>query len=166
MKSPIPKLRQAATVAAMFALAGCGAEQTDPPDEPSFVTVVLGINQAIEIQGATGVGFGNPTITTETGSVLINSAEFLLADDEPDPVVNDLDFRLAVAGDAAGGPLPEGVTFARSGSFTGTIAGIEAGESVQVFLSLYHVQPAHNDFGPFPITITRPDGGGGNGPIE
>lgn len=167
MTSSIPKLWQAATLASLLAIAGCGGEQTDPPDEPSLETVVLGFNQAIEIEGTAGNGFGNPTVTTETGSVLISSAEFLMADGEPDPIVNELDFRLAVAGDAAGGALPDDVTFARNGSFTGTIVGIPAGESVQVFISLYHVRPAHNDFGPFPITISRPGGGGGGGgPVE
>lgn len=156
--------RRVVLAVALMLGAGCSSEQTDPTPEPEFTTVVLELNQAIEFEADREVGFGNPTITVESGTVLISSVEFLLEDGTPDPAINELDFRIVVAGSATGEPLPEEVTFARTGSFTGTIGGIAQGQTFQVFISLHHSPPNHDDFGPFPITITRPQDDGGGGP--
>ena len=48
-----------------------------------------------------------------------------------------------------------GITFTRTGSFTGTLRGDSAG-NVTVRFGLFHIDEQHDDFGPFsvPVTVT------------
>jgi hypothetical protein len=158
-----PRASMAMSLASLLALGACDAGQTDPTDqEPEIATMVMEVNQGVEFT-ATSSGFSLQTLVLDNIGFTISSAEFLRADGNPETVINLEDFRLAVAGDADGGPLPEGVVFTRSGPFSGSVSGIQEGQSLQVFISLYHIEPEHEDFGPVALTVSRPEGDGGGG---
>jgi hypothetical protein len=147
----------------LLALGACDAGQTDPVDqEPEVATMIMEVNQGVQFT-ASSTGFNLQTLTINNLGFTINSAEFRRADGNPETIINLEDFRLAVAGDADGGPLPAGVVFTRSGPFSGNVAGIQEGQTIQVFISLYHIEPEHNDFGPVALTVTRPEPVGGGG---
>ncbi len=147
----------------VLALGACDAGQTDPVDqEPEVATMIVNVNSGIDFT-ATANGFQLQTLSIDNAGFTINSAEFLDANGDPETVIDIEDFRLAVAGDADGGPLPAGVIFTRSGPFSGSVAGIAEGQTVQVYFSLYHIIEEHEDFGPVALTVFRPEGEGGGG---
>lgn len=151
------------TLVSMLAIGACGAGQTDPvATEPDVATMILNLNSDVDFT-ATANGFQLQTLTIDNLGFTINSAEFLNRDGEPDPVINLEDFRLGVAGDANGGPLPSGVSFTRAGPFSGSVAGIQEGQTILVYFSLSHIGAEHDDFGPVALTVTRPEAGGGGG---
>lgn len=150
-------------LASALALGACDAGQTDPVNqEPEIAAMTIQVNGGVPFT-ADANGFNLQTLTLDNGTFTINSAEFRRANGEVEESIDVEDFRLAVAGDAGGGPLPLGVTFTRSGPFSGSVSGIEEGQSLPVFISLYHIEPEHDDFGPFGLTVSRPEGGGGGG---
>jgi len=153
-------------LASLLAIGACDAGQTDPvATEPDVATMILNLNQDVDYT-ATANGFQLQTLTIDNLGFTINSAEFLKPDGSPETVINIEDFRLGVAGDANGGPLPSGVTFTRSGPFAGSVAGIQEGQTILVYFTLSHTELEHEDFGPVALTVTRPEGGGGGGGEE
>jgi hypothetical protein len=146
-----------------LALAACTSEQTDPVnDEPDLAAMILDVNSGVQYT-ATASGFGAQTLTISNAGFTINGVEFQRPGGDPETIVNDEDFRLSVAGDADGGPLPAGVSFTRTGSFSGNVAGIQESQTIAVYFSLYHIEPDHIDFGPFALSVTRPELPGGGG---
>jgi hypothetical protein len=145
----------------VLALGACDAGQTDPVDqEPEVATMIVNVNSGIPYT-ATANGFQLQTLTIDNAGFTINSAEFLDANGDPEVVIDIESFRLGVAGDADGGPLPTGITFTRTGPFAGSVAGIAEGQTIQVYFTLHHIEMEHEDFGPVALTVTRPEGGGG-----
>ena len=162
----ILRLPPALTLVSLLAIGACDAGQTDPVvTEPDVATMILNLNQDIDYT-ATASGFQLQTLTIDNPGFTINSAEFLDRDGEPETIINLEDFRLGVAGDANGGPLPSGVAFTRSGPFAGSVGGIAEGQTILVYFSLSHVGAEHDDFGPMALTVTRPEGTGGGGGEE
>ena len=161
-------LRSPASLAlvSLLALGACDAGQTDPVEtEPDIASMILNVDTDVEYT-ATENGFALQTLTTTSGGFIINSAEFLRPGGDPETAVDQEHFRLGVAGDANGGPLPAGVVFTRSGPFSGSLAGIQEGQTFAVYFTLGHVEPEHNDFGPVALTVRRPESGGGGGAGE
>ena len=148
----------------LLALGACGAGQTDPVDtEPDVTTMVLHFDQDVPFR-ATASGFQTQLFNIDEPGFTIQTADFLRLNGEPETMITIENFRLNVAGDSDGGPLPTGVVFTRSGPFAGTVSGIGPGQSVLVYFSLHHVLPNHEDFGPFALTVVRAGGGGGGEP--
>lgn len=153
------------SLVSLLALGACEAGQTDPVDqEPDIASMILNLDDVDYT--ATRNGFALQTLTTSTGVFTIKSAEFLRPGGAPETAINLEDFRLGVAGNADGGPLPDGVTFTRSGPFAGSVAGILEGQTLQVYFSLAHIEPEHDDFGPVALTVSRPESDGGGGAEE
>lgn len=145
-------LRLFAAVIAALALAAC-SDSTDPGDpEPEVAEMVVTIDGTAYTAGASGFG---AQIASVGGDAVAVSAAFLNDEGDPDPAVTGADFQLSVAGNADGGPLPAGVTFTRTGAFTGTLT-VPEGETATIFLGLFHVEEEHDDFGPFPLSVERP----------
>lgn len=151
-----------AAASAVLAVGGCNTSEqgaTEPLVDRMIITIGEQEFTATQGQG----GFGGQQAVVQLGSFSF-AAEFRRADGQLDPVVNAADFEVRVAGNNVGSPLPTPITFERTGAFTGTITGLADGQDVDVHFSLFHVEEAHTDFGPYFLTVTRNDGGGGGGP--
>ncbi len=86
------------------------------------------------------------TLTISAGAATTFTVTFL---DDVGAVVTDLpaaEYQASVSPNA-------GITFARTGAFTGTLQGATAG-TVTVRFGLFHVPESHDDFGPFPVPVT------------
>lgn len=86
------------------------------------------------------------TLTLSAGAATTVTVTFL---DDAGAVVTDLpatEYQASVSPNA-------GITFARTGAFTGTLQGTTAG-TVTVRFGLFHIDEQHDDFGPFPVPVT------------
>ncbi len=70
---------------------------------------------------------------------------------------------------AASQVLPPGISFEQDPSkpFEGTIAGLQVGQQITLYFSLFHVSQGATSFGPYALKILymppAPPGGGGGG---
>lgn len=140
--------RLAALAVAALALTASACKDStgnDDHDEPDVETMRLTIaGQAPLTVSANGTVTG--TLSIPMGVATTITAEFL---DHDGDVITDLDadeFELSVNAGA-------GITFARTGAFTGTLTGGVEG-TVNVLFGLFHIDEGHNDFGPFAVPIT------------
>lgn len=146
-------LRLGAAVAAIsFATACDDDDPLEPGEEPNveIMQLTLGAQGPIGPQVVTvrlgGVVTGGP-IRLGLGPRTV-TATFFRADGSADPNVNSTSYELSVAG------LNTNVaTFSRTGAFTGTLIGVSNGTTAGRF-GLYHRAEMHDDFGPFPVSIT------------
>jgi hypothetical protein len=146
-------LRRALTLTAVLAVAGVGACTDDAPNQPIDVQsmqVTVG-GTLVTARAAGGFTAG----VTVSGPDVAISAQFLNSAGQPDPAVDGSRFELSVAGSASGGPLPAGVSFERSNAFAGTLRGLPSGTTT-VYLGLFDKNTLTDEFGPFPLVITRP----------
>lgn len=150
------------------ALAGCTSGTDNTVFEPDVEKLV------ITVHGPTGTadlsypatdatnGFAGATAQVPTG--LINfEATFFRANGTREANVTSNDFEIRVASTLGGQPLSSGISFERTGPFTGIITGLEEDQTVTVYFSLYHLSQSHNDFGPYPLNLHRTVSGGGGG---
>ncbi len=138
--------RFTAVAAAVLALsAGACKDSVSPEEEPEVVSMrITAAGGALITVSSTGVVTG--TLTVPSGGTRTFTVEFLNAAGQPDPVVDGSTFQVSVAPAA-------GITFARTGPFTGTLTGGAAG-TVAVQFGLLHIEENHNDFGPFTVNVT------------
>jgi hypothetical protein len=124
---------------------GCD-ETTEPDEEPEIATMRLIVgSQTINVNAETGVVTGGP-IVIPVGATSI-SAQFLLANGQPEPLVTSTTFRLeAVPTNAAV------VTFTRTGAFTGTLNGILR-QTTTITFGPFHLEEQHTEFD-YPVTVT------------
>lgn len=81
--------------------------------------------------------------------------------------VSRVDYELTVAGSPDGGPLPERVVYSRVDAFSGTLYWIAPGQSVELWVGVYHVPDGRHILGPWPITVQRRShGDDGGGPAD
>lgn len=100
-------------------------------------------------------GFASSGIEVNKGGIQL-SAEFRgSSGDAHAPVAGSSKFRLDVLGSPGGAALPARVEFTRYDAFSGALYWIAPGQSVELWLGLYHVTEDHYDFGPFPVTVER-----------
>jgi hypothetical protein len=137
----------------VFGVTACDDDDPVTPEpEPEVATMRITAGaQTISVDG-TGAVTGGPLAIPSGGAITI-SASFLRDDGTPDPLVTDADFRLEVTDPTIGSPPPSVATFARTGGFTGTLTATQDGSAPMLF-ALLHIDEGHEDFGPFPITIT------------
>ena len=147
---------------ALAGLPGC-ATSDDPGDtEPNIGSMVVEIDgTGYSATEATG-GFGGAIAQAPNGIVPF-TVSFLRPGGSRETVVTAADFEVRVAANNAGGPFADPIEFERTGAFTGTISGLEEGDDVTVYYSLYHKSELHSDFGPYFLIIRRPVPGGGGG---
>lgn len=140
------RFRQFVAVSTLVAGLGACKNNTGPDEvEPEVATMRITLaNGATASVNASGTVTG--TLTLTAGSATAFTVEFLTASGAPDPVVTPAVFQASVTPNA-------GITFARTGNFTGTLRGDATG-TVTVRFGLLHTKENHNDFGPFPVPVT------------
>jgi|GEM_PF-1840695 hypothetical protein len=153
-------------------LAGCktGTDNNSfEPDINKLVITVLGqagtLDQSYPATDATN-GFAGATAEVNDGFNRFE-ASFFKTDGTREANVTPGDFEIRVSSSIGGQQLPPGISFERTGPFTGTITGLQEDQTVTLFFSVYHLSQSHNDFGPYPLNFHRkvsaPPGGGGGG---
>lgn len=162
------KLRR--TWAAMAAMVLAGALGCATNDDPGDTDPVIG-RMVITIDGTdysatqTAGGFGGQVALTSSGIVNF-SASFYRPDGTRETVITADDFEVRVAPDNSGSPFGAPIEFERSGAFTGLISGMEEGDELTAYFSLFDKTELNSDFGPYFLIIRfpPPDGGGGGNP--
>lgn len=123
-------------------LAGCSNTEDAEEVEVDFMRITLGSQEALvnstgAVSGALSVSNGVATpVTVEFLNAAMADALAARADD----------FQVQVTPGS-------GLTFTRTGPFSGTITGSLTGARSASF-ALLHIEENHEDFGPFPVTIT------------
>ena len=138
-----------AALALTLGAAACGDDDGGPEEpEPQVQTMRLTV-------GGTAYDFttsSTPTIPLRANTATTVTAQFLLANGQPEPLVTAEVFELRIAPTAA-----SDLTFTRTGAFAGTLTtGRAAGQSFSASAALYHRGDDHNDFGPrtFSVNVT------------
>ncbi|MBM3899712.1 MAG: hypothetical protein FJ362_06105 [Gemmatimonadetes bacterium] len=142
------RLRPLMVLAALTLGLGACKDSTGPDDhghaeEVHAMRITLANGTSVTV-GETGTVTG--TLTIPRGVATAFTVTFL---DDDGVVVDDLkatEFQASVSPNA-------GITFVRTGAFTGTLQGATAG-TVIVRFGLFHVPHSHHDFGPFPVPVT------------
>ena len=134
--------RFAVLAASLLALGAC---TTDDAHEVAvdFMRITVGAQQVTV--NSTGAVTGGP-ISIAAGAATNVSVEFLDASLGDALAEHADEFQASVTPSA-------GITFTRTGPFAGTLTGSGAG-AVNVQFALLHVAENHEDFGPFPVSIT------------
>lgn len=159
MTETLRHLRTLTLLGALALVAAACEDTADPEPEPEVETLRLTIGttntQTVNIAS-------NPACTVTGGpiSLTVNqartiTASFLNSAGQPDPIAMDDDhFQLGGdEGEMNPTPTPSSITFSRTGSFSGTLTGTAATQG-SVFLSLVHIEEAHEDWGPCAVPIT------------
>ena len=121
-----------------FAMPGCD-DSVEPEPEPEVETLRLTIGtQTVSVNIDSGVITGGPVVIQRGNTNLL--AVFLRADGTPDPLVTATTFRLEVT--SSNNAV---LTFTRSGPFTGTLNGLQAGTATVSF-ALFHLEENHNEW--------------------
>ncbi len=145
-------------------LPGCNTSENSNRTEPDVGRMVVRIEgnefEATEVAG----GFGGVVAEIETGNAPF-VVSFLRPGGSNETVITATDFEVRVAKNNAGAPLDDPIEFERTGAFTGTISGLDEGDEVSVYFSLYHTTELHTDFGPYFLIIRWPESGGGPPPL-
>jgi hypothetical protein len=132
----------ALTVAALsLGLAACSEEDAHEV-EVDFMRITTSGSQIM----VNSSGAPSGTITLLQGQPNNLTVEFLDANMENALTDHADEFQVQVTPNA-------GITFTRTGPFTGTLTGTAAGV-VSVSFALLHIEENHEDFGPFPVNIT------------
>ena len=136
-----------ATLALTLGAAACGDDDGGPEEpEPQVQTMRLTV-------GSTTYDFttsSTPTISLRANTATTVSAQFLLANGQPEPLVTADVFELRIMPTAA-----SDLTFTRTGAFTGTLTTTRAaGQSFSASAALFHREEQHEDFGPRPFSVT------------
>lgn len=149
---------------ALAGLPGC-ATSDDPGDtEPNIGSMVVEIEDTEYSATQTAGGFGGAIAQVATGNAPF-TVSFLRPGGSRETVVTATDFEVRVASNNSGGPFTDPIEFERTGAFTGTISGLDEGDEVTVYFSLFHKTELHTDFGPYFLIIRWPEEGGGPPPL-
>jgi hypothetical protein len=133
-----------AMLSALVIGAACSEDEVEAEPDVATLRLLIGTNDTVLVSD-------NGTVTS--GPIAINanttiSAQWLKADGTPETIVTDAVFQLNVI------PANSGVvTFTRTSAFAGTLNRVSAG-STTIQFSLFHIAEGHEDFGPFPVSIT------------
>lgn len=159
-----------ASTLAIGAIAGCSTGTDNTTFEPDVgrmvITVITSSGTAGTDYSATDAanGFSGATASVGVGLFTVQSS-FYKPDGARISGLPPADFELRVSTSAVTQTLPPGISFERTGPLSGTITGMEEGQELSFYFSLYHVTMGHNEIGPYALKIQRTvsDGGGGGG---
>ena len=144
-------------IASLFIVAAC-KDTSDPDHEPDVATLrlTIGSTNPQTVNVATGCAVTGGPINLTVNQARTITASFLNAAGQPDPIGNDAEeFQLGGnTGQSNPTPTPSSITFTRTGAFTGSLMGTTATTGGSVFLSLWHTEVAHPDWGPCAVPIT------------
>ena len=137
----------AAALALTLGAAACGDDDGGPEEpEPQVQTMRLTV-------GGTAYDFTpstTPTISLRANTATAVTAQFLLANGQPEPLVTAEVFEVRITPTTA-----SDLTFTRTGAFAGTLTTTRAaGQTFSASAALYHRGDDHNDFGPRPFSVT------------
>lgn len=136
--------RIAALVVASFALSAAACKDKDDPGhaEVDFMRITIA-GQTPVVVNSVGVATGSLTISQGVATAL--TVEFLDANMQ-DALGDEADeFQVNVNPGA-------GITFTRTGPFTGTLTGSAAG-TVAVSFAMFHLVDQEEEFGPFNVNV-------------
>ena len=134
-----------------IAVACSDDELVSPVGEPQVATMRLTVTTPAGTStvnvSENGTVTGGPLLIANNGTL---TAQFLRADGTPDPIAAGFGFELRVTPAA-----PANLTFTRTGQFGGTltITGLASNATTTAQFALFHTEEAHEDFGPFPVTM-------------
>jgi hypothetical protein len=137
------RIAQLSLAASLVTLGGCSDHHDHEDLAVEFMRLTIG-GQTVTVN-ARGQVSGGP-VTIPAGVATSVTAEFLNASMAPEPAVNATDFQVSVTPNA-------GISFARTGAFTGTLTASSTG-TIVVRFGLLHVTENHHDFGPFQVPVT------------
>lgn len=150
------------------ALAGCNTGTDNSVLEPDIHKLVITVHgesgvldQSFPATAATN-GFAGATAEVDLGLITFD-ATFFRTDGSREANVTSNDFEIRVSSSANGQVLPPGISFERSGAFSGRITGLQPDQTVALYFSVYHLSQGHDDFNPYPLNFHRAAGGGGGG---
>jgi len=144
MKTFRSSRRFAGVALAALSLGFAACSDDDHGHEVDVDRMSITIGASTFTVNSSGVYVGPVTLTQGVATNV--SVEFLDADLQDALGEHADDFQVEI--DPAAG-----ITFARTGPFSGTLTGTAAGD-VSVSFALLHIDEGHEDFGPFPVTIT------------
>ena len=101
------------------------------------------------------IGSAEQVVDINKEGILLSA---LFQNSHADGSVNGGDFRLTATGPDGAAPVAPHVEYTALDPFGGSLYWIGPGQSISVWLGLYHVSAGHYDFGPYPLTITRRPG--------
>lgn len=127
----------------VFALGACKEADDHHGEEVDFMRITL-TGQAPVLVNSTGAVSGTLTLTQHVATGV--TVEFLDATQQ-DALGEHADEFQANVSPAAG------ITFNRTGPFTGTLTGTATG-AIPVSFAMFHLEDAEEEFGPFNVTIT------------
>ena len=155
-------------------LAGCNTGTDNSTFEPDITKMTLTLSPTCTSPGTdysatdTTNGFGGAKATVSTGLFCVRST-FFRANGARESNLPTQDFVLRVSTSSSTQVLSLPFAFEPDAStpLQGMLSGLEPGEPVDFWFSLYHVSQGHVDSGPYKLTITYveppPPGGGGGG---
>ena len=126
-----------------------------PPESESPAMRMEATIDGRRVDASADAGFELGRVEVNKGGIQLSATFLGSSGDAHAPVANSSKFRLDVLGSPAGAPLPQRVEFTRYDQFSGALYWIAPGQTVELWLGLYHVSEDHYDFGPFPINVER-----------
>ena len=146
----------------MAVLPGCNSSENSDRTEPDIGQMVVRIEGQDYVATQAAGGFGGVVAQIATGNAPF-VVSFLRPGGGNETVVTATDYEVRVAKNNAGADFDDPIEFERTGAFTGTISGLDEGDQISVYFSLYHKTELHTDFGPYFLIIRWPPAGGGGG---
>jgi len=146
MRSQIRTFRLTSLAVAGLALSAAACKDTTDIHHPGEDVVAMRLTitgQPPVTVSNTGVASGSLTLTNGVGAIV--TVEFL-NDNNADALGEHAEDYEVFVSPAAG------VTFARTGPFTGILTGSTNG-AIFVQFGLFHLDEAHLDFGPWNVTV-------------
>lgn len=138
-----PRRLAALAVAALSLSAAACKEDAPGHPEVDFMRITIAGQPAVTVN-STGTPSG--TLSIVQGMSTAFTVEFLDANQQ-DALGDEADeFQVNVAPGA-------GITFARTGPFSGTLTGGAAG-TVAVSFAMFHLEDGEEEFGPFSVDVT------------
>jgi hypothetical protein len=143
-------------VLAAMTISAC-QDTSDPEPEPEIATLRLTVGtgagaQTVNVAEANCAASAQIMLTINTTTPI--SASFLNAAGQADAIANDPDIFVLAGATSVGGttvapepvPTPSTITWARTGSFAGTLRGTATTTTGSVTFSALHIEEGHADF--------------------
>lgn len=106
-----------------------------------------------DYRASPGMGFDHPAIEVAKGGIRL--AVTVENDGGLDAPLTSSNFEVRFAGSEDGASFPSRVEFTRYDAFSGALYWIAPGQSVNVWIGLWHRGESHWDAGPYAVTLTR-----------
>jgi hypothetical protein len=160
----------------MALLASCSTSTEASTFEPDITKMTITVSTTCATTSAgtdytatdAAHGFGGATANVSTGLFCVRGT-FFKPSGAVEASLPAQDFELGVSTSSTSQVMSTPLAFEPNASkpLEGILSGLEDGQSVTFYFSLYHKSQGHPDFGPYALTIhysaPAPPGGGGGG---